>query len=80
MLKNYKSEAIYFSLATNLFLSYKFRLWNSLSVYSGMSEPGSEVGKLESAALARKERLAKLRAAKNNKSGENEEKKSELPK
>jgi len=45
-----------------------------------MSEPGSEVGKLESAALARKERLAKLRAAKNNKSGENEEKKSELPK
>ena len=45
-----------------------------------MSEPGSEVGKLESAALARKERLAKLRAAKNNKSGENEEKKPELPK
>ena len=34
-----------------------------------MSDPSSEVGKLESAALARKERLAKLRAAKEQKSG-----------
>ena len=33
-----------------------------------MSDPCSDVGKLESAALARKERLAKLRAAKEKKS------------
>ena len=33
-----------------------------------MSDPSSDVGKLESAALARKERLAKLRAAKEKKS------------
>ena len=45
-----------------------------------MSEQSGEIGKLESAALARKERLAKLRAAKNNKSTSGEEKKSELPK
>ena len=53
----------------------------TLSVfYSVMSEQSSEIGKLESAALARKERLAKLRAAKNNKSASGEETKAELPK
>lgn len=48
-----------------------------------MSDPSSDVGKLESAALVRKERLAKLRAAKEKKSavGEDNEgdKDSELP-
>ena len=33
-----------------------------------MSDPSSDVGKLESAALARKQRLEKLRAAKEKKS------------
>jgi hypothetical protein len=46
-----------------------------------MSDPSSEVGKLESAALARKQRLEKLRSAKENKSGEGKEvdENSELP-
>ena len=45
-----------------------------------MSDPSGEVGKLESAALARKDRLAKLRAAKNKQSSTGGEEKSELPK
>ena len=49
----------------------------------GMSDPSSDVGKLESAALARKERLAKLKAAKQNQSSASEVNKgnvnSELP-
>ena len=58
-----------------------FLMLQTLSVfYSVMSEQSSEIGKLESAALARKERLAKLRAAKNNKSASGEETKAELPK
>jgi len=48
-----------------------------------MSDPSSDVGKLESAALARKERLAKLKAAKQNQSSASEVNKenvnSELP-
>lgn len=46
-----------------------------------MSDPSSDVGKLESAALARKERLEKLRAAKEKKStvGKEGDKDSELP-
>ena len=47
-----------------------------------MSDPSSDVGKLESAALARKARLAKLKADKEKKSGggTNEDKSTELPK
>lgn len=46
-----------------------------------MSDPSCGIGKLESAALARKERLEKLRSAKEKKSGEGEEveNNSELP-
>ena len=48
-----------------------------------MSDPSCDVGKLESAALARKERLAKLRAAKEKTVGAGEDKEgktnSELP-
>ena len=48
-----------------------------------MSDPSCDVGKLESAALARKQRLEKLRAAKEKKSvaGEGKEvvENSELP-
>ena len=55
-------------------------LRTSLVFHLVMSEQSSEIGKLESAALARKERLAKLRAAKNNKSTSGEESKAELPK
>ena len=42
-----------------------------------MSDPSCDVGKLESAALARKQRLEKLRAAKENKSVTGEDKESE---
>ena len=48
-----------------------------------MSDPSSDVGKLESAALARKQRLEKLRAAKEKKSigeaGKEGDSTSELP-
>ena len=48
-----------------------------------MSDPSCDVGKLESAALARKQRLEKLRAAKEKKSvtgkDKESEKNSELP-